>query len=346
MHFSFLNEIFLSVIIGIVQGITEFLPISSTAHLRLVSQLITGTDIGLSTSNFIQFGTLLAIIQFYRKDLTRYFIRIIELLKKPSLFSSFFANVKQWLNLGSLKKTSDGLQDNPQGKIQINNFDQKNIKTDVEIIQVLIATIPVIISALIFRHLIEEMRANIMFIAAFLLLGALLIFVAEIVHLFKEKNQDKNQEKNVDSVSFLSVKETLIIGLFQALAIFPGVSRSGATLAGALFIGKERKESVRFSFLLSIPALGLAGLYDLIDIIKSFLKNEITLLPSVNSWSKTHTNLSVLSLIIGFIFAYTVGYFCLKWLLKFLAKENTGVFIVYRILLASVIFALLATGLA
>jgi len=330
MSFSFINELILSVVIGITQGVTEFLPISSTAHIRLVSDLFVGKDIGLATSNFIQFGTLIAIIQFYWLDLVVIAKRLVVLVSKPSQLSIFLARFQRWF-----KKT-------------LTEEDKKLGTVDIQLAQIIIATIPIVIAALVFRNVVEELRVNIANIGIFLLAGAALIFAAESVYSYRQSKltpDETSQNKTESNNAEFSFSEVLTIGLFQALAVFPGMSRSGSTLAGALFLGRNRMEAVRFSFLLSIPAIGLASLSDSIKLVNSFFDGKFGFLPSANSWIDKEVNLSVLSLIVGFALSYVIGFACLKWLLKFLSNHTSFVFIIYRILLASVIFAVLFTGL-
>jgi len=122
--------------------------------------------------------------------------------------------------------------------------------------------------------------------------------------------------------------------LFQSLAIFPGISRSGATISGALFLGRNRKESVRFSFLLSLPAIILAGTADLLKLIWDIFRGKIdaSLLPKSTNWSNEEILLSLTSIFISFVVAYLVGLGALRWLINFLSKNTFRWFIVYRVL--------------
>ena len=117
------------------------------------------------------------------------------------------------------------------------------------------------------------------------------------------------------------------------MAIFPGMSRSGSTLAGSLFVGRNRQESVRFVFLLSIPALFLSGILDMISLVRDIFKNGITILPQDNFTSSPKLKLSIISLLISFSLAYLIGLACLRWLLRFLSTNTNLNFIIYRILL-------------
>ncbi len=314
MDYSFFNEILLSIILGVIQGVTEFLPVSSTAHLRLISEFLTQKDIGLSASNIIQFGTLVAIVQYFWTDLKGLFYHLLKVVSSKKEFGEFVHNVRNWLS----KKE---------------NFkDSEEADQDILIAQVTVATIPIIIFALFMREQIELLRLDIRNIAYFLLAGGALIGLSEIVH---------NVRKSTKKTKHMSLWEVLLIGGFQCLAIFPGVSRSGATLAGALFLGRKRQGSVRFSFLLSIPALGLAGIYDLLNVVREFAQSETTLLPSPENWLENSVHLSILAILISFALAYFIGLACLRWLLKYLASNDSRIFIIYRVFLASLILFLI-----
>jgi undecaprenyl-diphosphatase len=142
---------------------------------------------------------------------------------------------------------------------------------------------------------------------------------------------------------YFNIYEVLVIGMFQALAIFPGVSRSGATLSGALLLANNRAKSVRFSFLLSIPAIGLSSLYDFVKILTS--DSNFGLFPDSINWTSNEILLSAISLIIAVSIAYFSGLFFLKWLLKYLGKNQATVFVWYRIALALVVIVLSSAAL-
>jgi undecaprenyl-diphosphatase len=313
MFFSFstFNEFLLSIILGIVQGVTEFLPISSTAHLLLVSKYITKSGISLMASNLIQFGTFIAIIQYFFKDIRILVSHIIRRIKSKGGFKDMKHNIKNWY-------------DDP------NQIFDPQAKNDILLTQLLVATIPIIISALTLRKLVEGLRDNLYYIAIFLTIGGVLIVYAELMHL------KKISLKKSKSMSF---KETLLVGLFQSLAVFPGISRSGSALAGGLFLGRNRAESVRFSFLLSLPALGLASFYDLFKVFGEFKNGNINFWPNATGWLGAELNLSIVSILIGFGVSYIVGLFTLKFLLKYLATNDSKVFVVYRIVLVLFIIA-------
>ncbi len=159
----------------------------------------------------------------------------------------------------------------------------------------------------------------------------------------KMKSPDKTSQE-LDSESFTK-DQVILIGLFQALAIFPGMSRSGSTIAGSLMVGLARPQAAKFAFLIGVPALLLSSLKDLFEV---FTKNfsELHFLPDARFWDSPslpdpRVNLSIVSILIAVVIAYVVGYICLKWLINYVSKVNTNVFSYYRIGLAVLIFILI-----
>jgi undecaprenyl-diphosphatase len=312
-QFSILNEFLLTVIVGIVQGITEFLPISSTAHMLLASKLFTGRDIGLSVSNLIQFGTFVAILIYFWKDINFLFSHCIKRLKKPS---EFITNVKSWIKDHTKEASVGGVL--------------SDYSKDILVAQLAIGTVPILITGLLLSPLVKVLRGNILNVALFLTVGGIIIVLAEI----------KYSKTKHDSLSDFSWKDALVIGLFQSIAIFPGISRSGATLAGGLILAKNRALAVRFSFLLSLPALAISSFVDLLSVAKDFKNQQSSFLPSSESWSLQTINLSFLAIIVGMVVAFLFGFASLKWLINYLSKNDSRIFIIYRIFL--VIFILYA----
>ncbi len=320
MQFSFLNEFILAIITGAVQGLTEFLPISSTAHIRLITGLITnGRDIGLTSSNVIQLGTLIAVLQYFRNDLFRYITRLRRVFLDKNTRNQFVYNVRAWLS----------------NQEQFNGS-KEQIETDVNMIQLLVGTLPLIAIAIVFGNFAEASR-GLQNIAVYLLAGSVLMYFGDYMHKLAAKQQD-------DRPYFMTVGEVVLVGLFQSLAIFPGISRSGATIAGALMLGRKRAESVRFSFLLSIPAIFLAGSYDTIRYIIDFLSNP-NFLPMESTWTLNTISLSLVTLLCAVVVAYLVGLACLKWLIKYLSDNSTLNFIIYRVVVALTILFLVGINL-
>lgn len=353
-------EVVFAIILGVVQGLTEFLPISSTAHLRLVSAFFGGKDIGLNASNIIQFGTLLAILQYFRPELEVFWKRILIILTDKTEMQIFVQTFQTWIkqdnsqNLNqeiNLQNRSQNLaenwlsnsqehKDSDQGFNNIskrsqklenekkeenlkskNNFQTDNFQTDILLSQLIIGTIPIVVLGFLLKNFAETNR-NIGQIGFFMIIGAILLGFGEYFYL---------QTSKLKHSKIQTFGETLMIGIFQSLAIFPGMSRSGSTLAGSLFIGRNRQESVRFVFLLSIPALFLSGILDMISLLREVFKNGIAILPSDNFASFPKLQLSIISLLVSFILAYLVGLACLKWLLRFLSSNTNLNFIIYRI---------------
>jgi undecaprenyl-diphosphatase len=302
-------ELLVSIIVGLVQGITEFLPISSTAHNFLVSKLLT-KEIDLEISNIIQLGTLIAIIQYYWSDLSVFAKRIVEIIKKPSEFKIFVKNIKSWWKNDHNEDVNLDIED-------------KNALTDSTIFQLAIATIPIMIIGLTMRSVANNLR-SLVWVGFFMIIGAILLSIADWYY----NNSKVKKVKRLNKIGVMT------IGIFQAFAIFPGMSRSGSCLAGSYFTGVEKQSAIRFAFLLSIPALGISGINDLFSFLKKSA-SRLTILPDNDA-----TNFSVVSVLIGTFVAYVVGLICLKWLLNYLAKHDFNIFIWYRIIIGFLLIIL------
>jgi undecaprenyl-diphosphatase len=259
-------NLFQSLILGVIQGLTEFLPVSSTAHLILIPWLFNwsfDTEAAFVFDVLLQLGTLLAVIVYFAKDLTQ----IIRLMIKDLMARTPFASAES--RLGWL---------------------------------IIAATIPAAIMGLLFKKYFEALHQQPVIVATILLAAALLIFFVEYIG---------KRERKIDSLTWV---DALIIGASQALALFPGVSRSAATMSGGLLRGLERKDAARFSFLMSIPIMLAAGAVAIKDLIA--IPNFTTHLPS---------------LALGFVAAAVVGFASIHWLLGFLAKRSMLVFAWYRV---------------
>lgn len=259
-------DIFQSLILGIVQGLTEFLPVSSTAHLILIPWLFNWSfdkDVAFVFDVLLQLGTLLAVIVYFFKDL----VAIARLMIKDLMGRTPFASTES--RLGWL---------------------------------IIVATIPAAIIGVLFKKYFVALHQQPILIAIILLVAALLIFIVEYIG---------KRERKIDSMTWV---DALIIGCSQALALFPGVSRSAATISGGLWRGLERKDAARFSFLMSIPIMLAAGAIATKDLIA--IPNFMTYLPS---------------LALGFVAAAVVGFASIHWLLGFLAKRSMLVFAWYRV---------------
>lgn len=272
-----MNEIIKAVILGIIQGVTEFLPISSTAHLRIIPAFFGWKDIGSGYTAVMQIGTMLAIIIYFWKDLT-------------GMVAAF---------VGSLG--SKDFETNPHTRL---------------FIQVMFGTIPILIFGYLLRHIIDNQFRSMYIIAGTMVLFSIVIAIAE-----------KVSKKNV-VIEKITIKDSIIIGLFQSIALIPGTSRSGSTMSGAFFRNMDRESAARFSFLLSIPAVLISGVYKLISDRKElFISGD-----------------SMTSIIIATVVSGIVGYVSIWFLLAYLKTHTLKLFIVYRILFGLLVLALLFTN--
>jgi undecaprenyl-diphosphatase len=274
--------IFEAIFLGILQGLTEFLPISSTGHLTVAGKLmglINNVDEAQWWTSFIavtQLGTLLAILIYFWKDLWNILI-------------DFFSD-----NIFKRKKFSE------------QNF---NSKLGWYII---LGTIPVVIIGLGFKDIIEgALTKDLRVIGASLIGLGIILAVSEKVGKF---------ERDLKSIK---LKDSLLIGLAQCLALIPDSSRSGTTITAGLFLGLKRETAARFSFLLSVPAILGSGVLQFIQEYKNLDQSEL------------------LNLLIATLFAAISGYLTIAFLLNFLKKHTTYLFVFYRILIGVSIFILI-----
>jgi undecaprenyl-diphosphatase len=265
---------FEAIVLGVVQGVTEFLPISSTAHLRVVPALAGWPDPGAAFTAVLQLGSLAAVIGYFFKDLVQ-------------------------MASASLKAVTDRSQPPPLPARQA--------------FYVAVGTIPVVIAGLALKHKIEgEFRSLWVVAAAQLFFGLLLGFF--------EKKSSKSRP-----LDQLTLRDAILIGCAQAIAVVPGASRSGMTLTGALALGFQREAAARFSFLLSIPAVAGAGIHEMKQVL--------------HAGGISHSTLAI-----GVVVTTIASYASIAWLLKFLRTRTTIPFVVYRVALGLLIFAMLFTG--
>ncbi len=266
---------FEAIILGIVQGITEFLPISSTAHLKIIPLLFKMADPGAAYSAVIQLGSVLAVLVYFFSDI-------------------------QKLAIGSLKA------------IQAKNLESYELRLSASII---FGTIPICIIGLCLKHLLESdtspLRATATIAFASIFMGLFL--------LLAEKLGKRNR-----NITNLGLKDGILTGFGQCLALIPGCSRSGSTITVALLLNIKRADAARFSFLLGIPAVLLGGLLELKTMIEQ---------PDLTA--------NISSLIIGFIISAIVSYASIAFLIKYLMKHSTIFFVIYRIIFGISIFFLL-----
>jgi undecaprenyl-diphosphatase len=267
-----------AIVLGTVQGLTEFLPISSTGHLRIVPAFVGWDDPGSAFTAIIQLGTTLAVLIYFRHDLWRI--------------------AKAWL--GSLRQPTS---ERRSRDAHLGWF-------------IIIGTIPIGIFGLIFKDQIENGARSLYLIGAALILFGLVMLAAE--HVAK-------QDRGIES---MTARDGLLVGIAQALALVPGVSRSGATISAGLFLGLDREAAARYSFLLSTPAIVLSALFELKGVASG----------------DSHTDASALDLIVGTILAFVVGYWSIAFLLRYLARHSLRVFVAYRVVLGVLVLALVAGG--
>jgi len=288
--------LFQAIILGIVQGLTEFIPVSSTAHLIFASRAI-GLYTGLNktlqaeqttaTIAVIQLGTLLAVLIYFARD-------IVNISK---------AFIVDHLALLRGTDSSDGRKAGGLSKDAWLGW------------LIIIGSVPVGIVGLLFRKQIEgTFTKNLWVIATMMIVVAILLAIAELVG---KRNRSMDQ---------LGVGDALAVGSAQVLALIPGSSRSGSTIMAGLFADEMRETAARFSFLLSIPAIGASGLLE--------LKQAMTKLPH-----GSYGSLAVATAVSGI-----VGYASIWFLLRFLRRHSTGVFIVYRVIVGGLILLALSAG--
>lgn len=276
-----------AIILGIVQGLAEFIPISSSAHLIIVPWLLGWNDPVLDSLTFdvaLHLGTLVALLWFFAADWVRLIRAGIASIVERKIGDDVDRRLAWFIIIGTIPGGIAGVL----GEKAITElFHKPNAP---------IAPMAMIVMAIIIA-----------------LLGAAL-FVAERI------------AKHVRGMNDLSLKDTILIGLAQAFAIFPGVSRSGSTITAGLALGLQRETAARFSFLLSAPIIAGAGAKSMFDLYRDLkagqmAQGELVLFP------------------IGFVAAAISGYFCIRFLLRFLQKNSTDIFVYYRWALAVLIIA-------
>ncbi len=265
-----------TLVLGVVQGLTEFLPISSTAHLKVVPVLLGWGDPGVAVTAVIQLGSILAVIAYFRSDLSQVFKGIARALRGGD-----------WGHKDARLGVAIGL-----------------------------GTVPIVLAGLAIKLFWPGYGASPL--RSLASIGIVSIVMALLLALAERIGQRRLQLPGVKP------GDGLVVGLAQALAIIPGVSRSGSTLTAALLSGWERSDAARFSFLLGIPAITLAGLVDL----KDALKAGATYAP--------------LPLLVGICSAALVSWLAIAWLLEFLKTNSTWPFVVYRLLFGALLLGLVA----
>lgn len=264
------------IVLSLVQGLTEFLPVSSSGHLRIVSTLFWGQDAGASFTAVIQLGTELAVIVYFA--------------------GMIWQILKGWF-VGLVNKDKRG-QDYRMGWM------------------VIVGSIPIGILGVLGKDLIRDNLRNLWITASMLVLFSFVFILAE------------RMGKKTRSFEELTMRDAIVMGLCQCLALIPGVSRSGGTISGGLFLGLDREVATRFSFLLAIPAVMASGLFSLGDAFGPTVGQSAT----------------GMQLLVGTGIAFIVGYASIAWLLKFVGNHSFEWFAAYRIPVGIIVMILLALG--
>lgn len=274
---------FSAIFLGIVQGLTEFLPISSSAHIRIVGEFMNkAQDPGARFTAITQIGTELAVLIFFRKDIKAI---VISWVKQTILRAELSAEGKGQARMGWL---------------------------------IIVGSIPIVVLGYLGKDIIANDLRSLWLIASVMIIFGLILGFADKVG---------KSERNLEQ---LNSKHGILYGAAQALALVPGVSRSGATIAMGRLLGYTREAALRYSFLLALPAVFGSGLYELKDAFSSDAA------PNVFSIPETLVATGV---------AFVIGYIVIAWLLKFVSTKSFRPFIIYRVALGSLILLLLATGI-
>ena len=263
---SLLEACWHAVVLGVVQGLTEFLPISSTAHLKVVPVLLGWGDPGVAFTAVIQLGSIVAVLAYFRSDL-----------------AGVLSGVSRAMRQGSWS--------DPDARLGV---------------AIALGTLPIVLAGLALKRFVPDYDNSVLrsltSIGIVSIVMALLLALAELIGSRRRK------------LETVHARDGLLVGLAQALALVPGVSRSGSTLTASLFDGWQRASAARFSFLLGIPAITLAGLVE--------IKTAIA----------APANGGVIPMLVGVLVAAVVSWLAIAWLLRFLRNHSTWVFVGYRLL--------------
>ncbi|QCW50705.1 undecaprenyl-diphosphate phosphatase [Nocardioides dongxiaopingii] len=268
-------ELLQAVVLGIVQGLTEFLPISSSAHLRIFPEVFGWGDPGAAFTAVIQIGTELAVLIYFREDIWRIASMWVRSLLKPELRGHIDARMGWFIIIGSL---------------------------------------PIVVLGILLKDLIERDFRNLWIIATTLIVMGVVLGVAD---------RFGRTEKEIRQ---MTLRDAVLMGAAQAMALVPGVSRSGATLSMGRALGYDREAATRYAFLLAIPAVVGAGLFEL---------KEIPGGDNPYGWGPT---------LVGTVVSFVVGYAAIAWLLRYVSTRSYTPFVLYRVALGIATLVLLATG--
>jgi undecaprenyl-diphosphatase len=265
------------IVLGVVQGLTEFLPISSSAHLRITSEIFFDRDAGASFTAVTQLGTEAAVLLYFAKDIWR-------------IIRAFFRGL----------------------------FNSAHRDLDYRMgWYVIVGTIPIGVFGLIFKDQIRTAARNLWLVATVLVVFAVILGIAERIG------------PKVRKLDQFTLKDGIVMGFAQAMALIPGVSRSGGTLTAGLLRGLTREAATRYSFLLAIPAVVLSGLFELENVFN----------PEQGGAAPTGAQM-----IVATVIAFGLGYASIAWLLRYVAHHTLYAFVAYRLALGGLVLGLLATG--
>lgn len=268
-----------AIVLGIVQGLTEFLPVSSSGHLRITSAIFFGRDAGASFTAVTQLGTEAAVLIYFFKDIWRI--------------------VRTWC-LGLVDRSVRSSLDYRMGWY------------------VIVGTIPIGILGLLFKDQIRTAGRNLYLISFTLIFFALVLAFAEY------------WGRQTRTLENFRMRDGVAMGLGQAMALIPGVSRSGGTLTVGLFLNLTRETAARYSFLLAIPAVVISGVFSLPDVFE----------PSAPGTAAP----SVAQMVVATLIAFAIGYAAIAWLLRYVAHHTLYLFVLYRVALGTLVLCLLLTG--
>jgi undecaprenyl-diphosphatase len=264
-----------AVVLGTLQGLTEFLPISSSAHLRIFPELFGWGDPGAAFTAVIQIGTELAVLIYFRKDIWRIATTWLKSLVKPEYRGQLDARMGWYVIVGSL---------------------------------------PIVVLGVLLKDIIEEDFRSLWLVGCTLIVLGIVLGIADRIG-----SRDR-------TIKQMTLRHTVLFGAAQACALIPGVSRSGATISMGRLLGYDREAATRYAFLLAIPAVVGAGLFEL---------QEIPHGENTYGWGPT---------IVATAVSFVIGYAAIAWLLRYVSTRSYLPFVIYRIALGSLVLILLSTG--
>lgn len=272
-------NVFQAVVLGMVQGLTEFIPISSTAHLKVVPELLGWGDPGSAFAAVIQLGSIVAVVWYFWQDLRQVIGGSFNALRRRDYASPDFR-----IALG-----------------------------------IAVGTLPIIVVGLLVKFVFREFyEANVRSLATIAVVSIVMGMLLGLSEQLCRHKRDFGQ---------LTAKDGVLMGLAQTLALIPGVSRSGSTITAGLFLGLDRATAARFSFLLGLPAITLAGLVELKDAVAAM------------------GDVGVMPVVAGLISAGIFSYLAIAWLIRYLQTQSTWLFVWYRVAFGIVILVAIASGL-